>query len=218
MLRAIFYPGDVPFDTLFIPSIFYEIYYDSIYLDVLNVLDKEKKNPVIVDVGANIGLTVNHFLDHAAKIYAIEPASENFEALKQTKEFNHWDKVEIFKTAIWVDDRGAELRIYSKNHTSNSIVFRDEIDRDFEKVPTITINNFLKDNKIKHVDFMKFDVEGAEKKILMSKDFDEASKIIDNIMVEFHFPDFPEQVNHLISLGYKARRYPCSATVIDFSR
>jgi len=218
MLKAIFYPGDVPFDTLFIPSIFYEIYYDSVYLDVLNVLDKEKKNPVIVDVGANIGLTVNHFLDHAAKIYAIEPATENFEALKKNKEFNHWDKVELFNTAIWVDDRGAEMRIYSKNHTSNSIVFRGEIDRDFERVPTITLNNFLKDNNIKHVDFMKFDVEGAEKEVLMSADFDEASKIIDNIMVEFHFPDFPEQVNHLIKLGYKARRYPCAATIIDFAK
>ena len=65
---------------------------------------------------------------------------------------------------------------------------------------------------------MKFDVEGAEDIILPSKDFAEASKIIDNIMVEFHFNNFPEHVNRMIELGYQARRYPSSAIIIDFNK
>src|SRR3990167_4735775 len=100
MLKALFYPGDVPFDSLFIPAIFHEIHYDAIYLDVVTVLDKEKKDPVIVDVGANIGITVQYFREHAKKVYAIEPSTEHFEALSKNKEFNHWDNVELFKYAI----------------------------------------------------------------------------------------------------------------------
>jgi len=218
MLKGLFYPGNVPFEKLFIPSIFYEIYYDAVYTDIMNVLDKEKKDPIIVDVGANIGLTVNYFRDHAKKIYALEPASENFEALAKAKEFNHWDDVEIFKLALWPKEGEAEMRIYAKNHTSNSLVFRDPDDRDFEMVKTTTILKFLDDNKIKHVDFMKLDVEGAEEVILPSPDFIEASKRIDNIIIEFHNSNFPEHINHMIRLGYKARRYPCAAVVVDFAK
>ena len=217
-MNALFYPGNVPFDKLFIPAIYHEIYYDSIYLDVINVLDKEKKDPIIVDLGANIGITVNYFRDHAKRIYAVEPASENFEALKQNKEFNHWDNVEIFKLAISSQDGEGEMRIYSQNHTSNSLVFRSDGDKEFETVKTQKLMTFLNKNKIKHVDFMKMDIEGSEKALLMSPDFEEASKMIDNVIVEFHDSSFPEQINHLIELGYKARRYPCSAIVVDFNK
>ena len=218
MLNALFYPGDVPFDKLFIPAIYHEIYYDSVYLDVINVLDKEKKDPIIVDLGANIGITVHYFRDHAKKVYAVEPTTENFEALKQNKEFNHWDNVEIFKLAISSQDGEGEMRIYSKNHTSNSLVFRSSEDNEFEKDKTQNLTTFLTENEIKHVDFMKMDIEGSEKALLMSPDFEGASKMIDNVIVEFHFQDFPEQVNRMIELGYKARRYPCSAVVVDFAK
>lgn len=218
MLNALFYPGNVPFDKLFIPAIYHEIYYDSVYLDVINVLDKEKKDPIIVDLGANIGITVQYFRDHAKKVYAVEPTTENYEALKQNKKFNHWDNVELFKLAISSQDGEGEMRIYSKNHTSNSLVFRDPIDREFETVKTQKLMTFLNENKIKHVDFMKMDIEGSERALLMSPDFEEASKIIDNVFVEFHDSSFPIQVNHMIDLGYKARRYPCGAVVVDFAK
>lgn len=215
MLKALFYPGDVPFDTLFIPAIYHEIYYDSIYLDVMNVLDKEKKDPVIVDIGANIGITVQHFRDHAKKVYAVEPTSEHFEALSKNKEFNKWDNVELFNCAIADKDGEMEIGLNKGNRTSHSLMFKTG---EGEKVKTKKLTTLFKEAGIKQVDFMKFDVEGAEDLILPSDDFKEASKIIDNILIEFHFPNFPEHVNHLIELGYKARRYPCSAVVIDFNK
>lgn len=217
-LKALFYPGDVPFDSLFIPAIYHEIYYDGIYMDVLNVLDKEKKDPVIVDVGANIGVVTQYLREHAKKVYSIEPAKEHFEALSKNKEFNKWDNVEIFNCAISDKDGEAELRLFSSNRTSHSLMFKKQPGEKSETVPTKTFMTFFKENKIDHVDFMKFDVEGAEELILPSKDFAEASKIISNIEIEFHFQDFPKHVNHLIELGYQARRYPCSAVVVDFNK
>lgn len=215
MLKALYYPGNVPFDKLFIPAIYHEIYYDGIYLDVMNVLDKEKEDPVIVDIGANIGITAQYFREHAKKVYAVEPSTEHFEALKKNKEFNKWDDVEIYKYAISDKDGEASLKLNEQNRTSHSLMFKGG---DKEKVKTKKLTTFFKEAKIKHVDFMKFDVEGAEDLILPSKDFEEASKIIDNILIEFHFQDFTKHVNHLIELGYQARRYPCSAIVIDFNK
>lgn len=218
MLNALFYPGDVPFDLLFIPAIYHEIHYDGIYHDVVNVLDKQKKDPVIVDVGANIGIVTQYLRSHAKKLYAIEPSTEHFEALKKNKEFNKWDNVEVFKFAVADKDGEMELRLCDVNRTSHSLVFPAKDKELVEKVPTKKLTTFFEENNIKHVDFMKFDVEGAEDLILPSPDFMEASKIIDNILIEFHFPNFPEHVNRLINLGYKARRYTCSAIVIDFNK
>jgi FkbM family methyltransferase len=184
----------------------------------MNVLDKEKKDPVIVDVGSNIGITVQHFREHAAKVYAIEPSSEHFEALKKNKEFNNWDNVEIFNCAIADKDGEMELRLFGSNRTSHSLVFKKQDGEETEMVPTKKLTTFFKENNITHVDFMKFDVEGAEELILPSDDFAEASKIIDNIEIEFHYQDFTKHVNHLIELGYQARRYSCSAVVVDFNK
>jgi FkbM family methyltransferase len=219
MLKALFYPGDVPFESLFIPAIYHEIYYDGIYVDILNVLDKEKKDPIIVDIGANVGVTVQLFRDHAKKVYAIEPATEHFEAISKNKEFNKWDNVELFKLAISDTNGKDTLSFYQNNRTSHSLVYHINITPgDCEEVETMTVNTFLESNGITHVDFMKMDIEGAEDKVLRSKDFAEASKKIDNIMLEFHYPTFPELINIMIDLGYKARRYPCSAVVVDFSK
>ena len=220
MLKALYYPGDVPFDSLFIPAIYHEIYYDGVYMDVLNDIDHNKKDPIIVDVGSNIGITVQYFRDHAKKVYAIEPASENFEALKANKENNGWDNVEIFNFAISNEDGETTLRRNKNNLTMNSIAvdYNERVAGKEEIVKTKTFGTFFKENNITHVDFMKFDVEGAEELILPTKDFDEASKIIDNIEIEFHFPDFTKHVNHLIELGYTARRYNCNAVVIDFNK
>jgi FkbM family methyltransferase len=218
MLGALFYPKVNNWRSLGIPEIYNEIYFDGIYLDVMTVLDREKKNPVIVDVGANIGIVTQYLRNHGKKIYAIEPASEYFEALKKNKEFNEWDDVEIFNFAISNKDGEAELRLDQKNRTSHSLLARSVEDRVFEMVKTKKLTTFFEENKIKHVDFMKFDVEGAEDLILPSPDFVEASKIIDNIMIEFHFPNFPEHTKRLIQLGYTARRYPCAAVVLDFAK
>jgi FkbM family methyltransferase len=220
MLKALYYPGDVPFDSLFIPAIYHEIYYDGVYMDVLNDIDHNKKDPIIVDVGSNIGITVQYFRDHAKKVYAIEPASENFEALKANKENNGWDNVEIFNFAISNEDGETTLRRNKNNLTMNSIAvdYNERVSGKEEIVKTKTFATFFKENNITHVDFMKFDVEGAEELILPTKDFEEASKIIDNIEIEFHFPDFTKHVNHLIELGYTARRYNCNAVVVDFNK
>lgn len=218
MLKALYYPANVPFDNLFIPAIYHEIYYDGIYMDIMNVLDKTKINPIIVDVGANIGVTVQHFREHAKKVYAIEPGKDNFEALKANKENNGWDNVELFNFAISDKDGEADLRIMSQNTTSNSIVIPPKPGEVVDHVKTQSFKTFFKENNITHVDFMKFDVEGAEELILPSADFEEASKIIDNIEIEFHFGDWQKHVNHLINLGYTARRYNCSAIVVDFAK
>lgn len=210
-LKALFFP-DVPFDTLFIPWIYKEIYLDGLYVDVLN----QNREMVIVDVGANIGVTVQHFREYAKKLYAIEPSSEHFEALRQNKEFNKWDNVEVFNMAIAGKDGEVVMHKNDGNRTCNSYVLN--YSGESQPVKAQTLETFFKENKIDEVDFMKVDVEGAEDDIFRSEAFKNVAPKIKMIEVEFHFPTWTNLVEYICSLGYEVRRYECSAIVCLFTR
>ena len=227
-LGALFYPktdqtgAEVPFDTLFIPYIYKEIYFEGVYTDILN----QRKDMVIVDVGANIGVTVDFFKNYAKTVYAIEPSPENFAALKQNKEFNNWDNVVLCNYAL--ADRNGEMEFAQapSNRTTNALIDPEGshavgpggwYQKPF-KVPTKSIDTFFEENNIDEVDFMKFDPEGSEELILYSEGFKKVAPKIKAIECEFHHADFMKIVNFLQGLGYKARRYESSAIIVLFTR
>lgn len=228
-LKALFYP-DVNFETLYIPHIYKEIYFDKIYADVFK--NRQQKSMTIIDVGANIGIVTQYMLPFAKKLYAIEPSSEHFEALAKNKEFNNWDNVEIFKLALADKDGETTLMKKPDNRTMNSIVlgkrkpdgslvFPSRTRHPYaepEIVKTMAMDTFFTENGIAEVDFVKFDVEGAEDLILKSDGFKKVASRIKNIEIEFHFPDWPNLASLLIGLGFTAKQYKSSAIVLLFSR
>jgi FkbM family methyltransferase len=217
MLGALFYPKGtkdkpISFDSLFIPYIYKEIYFDGVYIDVLN----QRKDMVIIDVGSNIGITVQHFIPHAKKIYAIEPSPEHFEALKKNKEFNEWNNVELFNIALADKDGEMMLNTNPGNRTCHSLAL------DFKQggtmVKTMAFDTFMEQNKIEKVDFCKFDTEGAEDMILRSEGFKKACEKIKTIEVEFHLSTWMELVRYMESLGYTGRRYVAEAIIVLFTK
>jgi FkbM family methyltransferase len=214
MLKALFYP-DVKFETLYIPYIYREIYFEGVYIDIMNSF-KGHDDKVIVDIGANLGIVTQYMRDYAKKVYAVEPDSKHFEALSKNKEFNKWDNVEVFNMAIADQDGEMTLNKFDNNLTCNSLI--NNYNQGGEVVKTQTFNTFFKKNNIDVVDFCKFDVEGAEEMILCAPGFADIAPRIKSIMVEFHYPSFPKIVDHMIDLGFKARRYPSSAVIFLFER
>lgn len=217
-LGGLFYPTEdangkeIPFDTLFIPYIYREIYFEGVYIDVLN----QKKDMVIVDVGANIGVTVDHFRHYAKKLYAIEPDPTHFTALKKNKEFNNWDNVELFEVALSNKDGEATISINPGNRTTNSIT--NNYGQGGSSVKTVAMDTFFEENNIDEVDFMKFDPEGAEELILYSEGFKKVAHKIKAIECEFHHGDWMNIVKYLEELGFKGRRYDSSAIIVLFTR
>lgn len=210
-LKALFMP-DVPFESLFIPYIYKEIYFDGLYIDIFN----QKKDMTVIDVGANIGVVTNYMREYCKKIYAIEPSKEHFEALKMNKEYNKWDNVEVFNMAMADRDGEMTLSTLDGNRTCHSLV--NDYGQGHEQVKTIRFDTFMQENNIESVDFVKFDVEGAEDMILRSEGFINVAPKIKAIEVEFHYPTWPQLVEHMIKLGYQARRYDSSAIVVLFTR
>lgn len=209
MLKALFYP-DVPFESLFIPYIYREIYFEGVYIDSFNA----REDMVVLDIGANIGVVTQYMRDHAKMVYAVEPSAEHYEALAKNVEFNEWTNVTPINAAI--ADKDGEMTLYGNLHNRTCHSLTLNYGQTSEKVKTICFESLFKQYKLDHVDYVKFDVEGAEELILMGESFAKVADKIDQIMVEFHFPDFPKIVEHMEKLGFKARRYDSSAIIILF--
>lgn len=216
-LGALFYPKGtkekpINFDSLYIPYIYKEIYFDGVYVDIFNT----KSDMVVVDIGANIGVVTQYMRQYAKKVFSVEPSLEHFEALKKNKEYNEWDNVEIFNMAIADRDGEMTLNQNNSNRTCHSLTL--DYKQDGQLVKTMAMDTFFEKNHIESVDFMKFDVEGAEDLILRSEGFKKVATKIKAIEIEFHLPSWQELVNYMIELGYKARRYESSAIIILFTR
>lgn len=235
-LGAIFYPkvdqrgNEIPFETLYIPDIYKEIYFEKVYDDVL----KNKKDLTIIDVGANIGITASFFQPYSKQLYVIEPSPENFLALKTNKEFNEWNNVTLCNIALADKDGDLTFSQNVKNRTSNSLVVGDVHIRGVKHAPDVygevgahgfrekivvqaqSIDRFFEQYNIEHVDFMKLDPEGAEDMIVRSDGFKKVVDKIDAILVEFHFPNWEELVKYLSSFGFKTKRYNSNAKIVLF--
>ncbi len=142
---------------------------------------------VVLDIGANLGTFSLWIYDYAKVIYAVEAQKDNFANLKRTVKINKLDKIKPSHLAI-----AGSSGIGHLSGAGDCGGYHLTGDTSSEEVETITLNSFLLREKIKHVDIMKIDVEGAELDILLASDFSEAAKKIPLIIGECHIPNLPD--------------------------
>ena len=187
-MHGIFF--DPPIESNFLGHQMAEIYKDNLYRPFL----MGKKELTIIDLGANVGLTSYYFSKFASKVYAIEPASEHFEALTKMIDFNNFKNIIPLKKAISIRNGTTQLFKNQTNMTSYSIdpIVNAHIEKQQwgkkpqETVECITLEKLFKDNEIKHCDFMKMDIEGSEAEILGHTSFRNLAPEIDTIVLESH--------------------------------
>jgi FkbM family methyltransferase len=128
-----------------------------------------KENMVIMDIGANIG----YYSLMAARriksgiIYAFEPVDNTFKKLEENIRLNDFRNIKTFKMAVSDNDEPLQLFVGSKKNTgTSSITTHYDFDGKMETVQSATLQAFVVEHKISHIDFVKIDVEGAEMKVL----------------------------------------------------
>lgn len=164
----------------YIPEILKEIYIDRIYEPFLT----GRKNLVIVDAGANIGLASMYFKNFAKIVYAIEPAQSHLRNLENVITQNNITNIKILPFAL--SNKMGKRKLYlSPNPTANSLM-STITGQPSEEVQTITLDCILKNENIDHIDLLKLDVEGAESEIITSPDFIKIAQKISTIVGEWH--------------------------------
>lgn len=155
-----------------------------------------QKDDVVIDAGAWIGDFSAYASSKNAITYAFEPTSKIFQTLCQTAEMNG----KIYPINKGLGDQECEIDIFVNNENSgaNSFVITSEDSTVKEKITITTLDKFVEENNLKRVDFIKADIEGAERDMLKGaknvlKTF--APKLA---ICTYHFPDDPQVLEQLI--------------------
>lgn len=145
-----------------------------------DVLAEERRDPysfqscrvrdgdVVLDCGANVGVFTRRALNHGARVVvAIEPGPDNVECLR--KNFAPEIKVGrvlVYPKGVWDRDSWLELWGQGGGSAGYSVVMKDRPDSRSIRVPLTTIDKLVAELKLDRVDFIKMDVEGAERQAL----------------------------------------------------
>ena len=114
-----------------------------------------KKDDVFIDVGACDGYTALKFLNLGCKVYAFEMDKINFELTKKLAEEKNF-VVENYALGAYPH----EMKYIHANGGSNLNSAGSDVAR------IITLDSYVGENNLSHVDFIKIDTEGAELDIL----------------------------------------------------
>jgi len=140
--------------------------YETLETSILAIFARQSKT--IVDVGANVGYYVvelNRFLPNSGKIHAFEPVPESYEQLIQNVELNSVSTSVICNQIALSNLEGDLILFKPKNSGSSASSARNLHPREeVQEVHVVsdTLDNYIFANKLKNLDLLKIDVEGAE--------------------------------------------------------
>jgi FkbM family methyltransferase len=129
---------------------------------------------VIVDAGANVGMSAVYFAQRHpdAKIIAIEPEPENFRLL--VRNARPFPNIVPVQAALWNHDGTVAIHDTGRGGWG----MRVAEDAAGAAVKSIRLDTLLRDHGITHVDLLKVDIEGAECEV-----FEDAATWIDRVSV-----------------------------------
>lgn len=167
---------------------FEEIFVDKIYHFV-----PKNKQPIIIDCGANCGLSVLYFKHHfpLSHIIAFEPDNLLFETLQDNITHNSFKNITLNNQALWnkngfVNFNNSTLQDGHINE-SNGLV----------AVPCVKLETVL--NQYELIDFLKIDIEGAELDVI--SDCKNLLHKVDHLFIEYHHKEnAPQNLSQLLEI------------------
>lgn len=160
--------------------------YDEIFVRLPYLFTARRDDPLILDCGSNIGVSILFFktLYPKSRIVAFEPSEGARALLLQNIALNRFDDVVVHPFALGGADGVVELYLDpAKPASLKASTVRERLPSSTPtQVPQARLSSFIDDD----VDFLKLDVEGAECTVL--HDLVESGTInrIDQMVIEYH--------------------------------
>lgn len=145
--------------------------------DILNTLNPS----VIIDCGANIGLTSVYYRNKYPGVHliSIEPEDNNYQMLIENMKY--YENVLCLKNGVW--NKKCNLNIVDKSVLDNSFVvceFPGSLG-----IQAVTIGDIVKDYNLDKIDILKIDIEGSEKRIF-SGGYETWLPLVKVLIIELH--------------------------------
>ncbi|GEM_PF-789501 len=169
---------------------------------VLNIF-RPHENDVVIDVGANIGkyaLYAGMLVGKKGKVIALEPFEETFRLLHRNIKQNDLED-SVIPLRVAISDQNGKTKLFFADDVGEVISLIYRVSDKYVEVDTITIDSLVENMKIRKVDWMKIDVEGAEYNVLLGAR-ETLSKNKLNLVIEVLKVNEEKVFNLLKTLGY----------------
>jgi FkbM family methyltransferase len=161
--------------------------------NLLEVILSKYENPVIFDVGANVGNYSNSIKSLSPKsvLYSFEPHPKTFEVLNEcSKKYGYF----AFNLALGKEKSILKLYDYEKEvaGTEHASMFIETFENHYkEKVTSFDVNvhtldEFVKEKGVSKINLLKIDTEGNDFNVLLGSKESLKNEIIDIIHFEFN--------------------------------
>jgi FkbM family methyltransferase len=142
------------------------------YRASLNLVGKLNKDKDIIDVGGNCGLFSIPVAKEGYNVYSFEPIKMNVDLLEFNKNYNHCETLHVIPKAL--SDTNESKTIYipfcSDNTSFNlDVAISNMSTKEYveEDVECITFDSWVENNEGLNIGFIKIDVQGFEKEVLL---------------------------------------------------
>lgn len=142
---------------------------------IIKTLGYVGKGGIVLDIGANIGrwaIPISEKIGDTGHVFAFEPNEESLSFLRH--KVSGLQNVSTYKIALSNGDAEQQDFLIQKGvscppnaavaNTASQITDKENFD--IVKVPTSSLDNFIKAHNIRIIDFIKIDVEGHELEVI----------------------------------------------------
>jgi FkbM family methyltransferase len=170
---------------------------------------------IVLDCGANVGVFTRVALQAGAQlVVAIELAPENLECLRRNFDADiRAGSVIVYPKGVWDKDDFLTLNVDPGNSAADSVVMHPETSHQGPRVELTTIDKIVAELKLKRVDFIKMDIEGAEQNALRGGRETLAKYHPRLALSAYHRPEDPQKIPELVHSawsGYSMECGPCA--------
>lgn len=141
--------------------------------------------PFVLDCGANIGMALLYIklLYPQARIVSFEPDETTFVVLQKNVQENRLQDVTLLNAALSNQDGETEFFFDpAKPGALTMSIHQTRMPKSSRRVKTLRLSSYVED----HVDFLKIDVEGAEKLVLDDLAQERKLERISEMVIEYH--------------------------------
>lgn len=167
-------PREISGFKMRLPTRYYRWFDDGYESEHINFVNEVVKDSMaVIDIGAHIGLfsvILAKKVGAKGKVFAFEPTLSTYNLLNKTIEINKINNI-VKAEQKAVGDKKGTVKFYVTDieaHNSNSLSNnqRDHGNERGVDVEMVSIDEYVKENNIKQVGFVKIDAEGAEYSVL----------------------------------------------------
>ena len=153
---------------------------------------------IVIDAGSWIGDFAAYASVKGAQVYAFEPTDTTFETLKKTAELNG----NIIPVKKGLSDKKSLTHFFVSTVGNSGANRIDASSGNFteasSEIETTRLDDFVRDNNLPRVDFIKADIEGFERHMLAGAQETLARFAPKLALCTYHLPDDPEVMARLI--------------------